>query len=57
MDEYDPNDSAQHDDILDALSMGILGVNPALRQGLTVDGDFEVMDESEYKMIKFGGCP
>lgn len=58
MDEYDPDDSSLHDDILDALSMGILSVNPALRSSLTVDGEYSIVDdESDYKQLRFGGCP
>jgi len=58
MDEYDPADASLHDDILDALSMGILSVNPALRSSLTVEGEYSIVDdESDYKQIRFGGCP
>lgn len=57
LDEYDPDDPNQHDDILDALSMAIMSVNPALRDGLTIEGDFSRMDESEYERVEFGGCP
>jgi hypothetical protein len=57
MEDYDPEDKNQHDDILDALAMGILSVNPELRQNLAIEGEYEVLDESEYKTIAFGGCP
>jgi len=59
MDDYDPEDRSIHDDLLDALAMAITSVNPYMRQSATIDGDFEevLQDESEYKMLKFGGCP
>lgn len=58
MDEYDPNDASLHDDILDALSMAVMSVNPAMREALTVEGEYVVVqDESEYKQLTFGGCP
>jgi len=58
MEEYDPLDDSQHDDILDALSMAITSINPALRDSATDDGDYDsTLDESEYKQIAFGGCP
>jgi len=58
MDEYDPLDDSQHDDILDALAIGITELSPHLRAAVTVDGDFELVDdESEYKTLRIGGCP
>ncbi len=59
MDEYDPNDDSFHDDILDAVSMAIVSMNPALRSALTIEGEFtEVIDdERAYKKLAFGGCP
>lgn len=57
MNDYDPQDESLHDDILDALSMAVMSVNPALRQGLTVEGEYAVLDESEFEPIAFGGCP
>lgn len=57
MDEYDPADQSLHDDILDALAMAVTCMNPYLREGITIEGDYDVVDESEYKMLKFGGCP
>jgi hypothetical protein len=58
MDEYDPLDDSLHDDILDALAIGITELTPHLRSAVTVDGEFELVDdESEYERIAFGGCP
>lgn len=57
MDEYDPLDEHQHDDLLDALAIGVTALNPHLRAAVTVEGDYDVIDESEYKMLEFGGCP
>ena len=58
LDDYDPVDKSLYVDLLDALAMGITSVNPALRSQVTIDGDFEVLDdESEFKELAFGGCP
>jgi hypothetical protein len=58
MDEYDPLDSGQHDDLLDALAMGVTCLNPLLRDSVTVEGEFSVVeDESIYETLQIGGCP
>lgn len=46
------------DDILDALSLGTMAVNPSmLAVGDTYEGTYEVEDESEFKTLAFGGAP
>lgn len=58
LDDYDPLDTSQHDDLLDALAMAIMSVNPYMRDAGVIEGEFEVLlDESEYKQLSFGGCP
>lgn len=58
MDDYDPLDDSQHDDILDALAIGITELTPHLRNSVTIDGEYEVAeDETEFPALTFGGCP
>lgn len=58
MDDYDPQVKDQPDDILDAMAMAITSVNPALRAGVAIDGEYEVVeDESNYARLCIGGCP
>ena len=59
MDEYDPTDASNHDDILDALAMAIRLAGPLLQSVYTVDGEAVVLnDESGYPELTFeGGCP
>lgn len=67
MQNYNPADNSQHDDILDALAMAVTSVNPAQR---TLDGEYEVLDDIEDLEVdrytgapllrserSFGGCP
>ena len=65
LDEYDGSDSC-NDDTIDALSIALLALNPALRllmsnmmleDDKTISGDFTIIDEREYKELTFGGCP
>ena len=64
-DMYDPQDPDADDDYLDALSMGLVMLNPALAQyaqkdeeGETVEGEFSVMDEREWKPLeRVRACP
>lgn len=64
---YNPADDTEHDDILDALAMAITSVNPAQRE---LEGEFEVidMDYEEPELDRYsgkrltnnkvtGGCP
>ncbi len=46
----------QHDDVIDALAMGVTALNPALRV-LAQNEDFYNEDDNEYDEINFGGCP
>lgn len=63
LDEYDPEDKDAADDILDALAMGIVMLNPALQtlrggQGETFEGEWSYVDEEkEYPRLAVGGCP
>lgn len=55
-DMYDPEDPDADDDILDALAMGIVMLNPALRSYAlqddeAIEGEFSVMDEREWKAL------
>jgi hypothetical protein len=61
-DMYDPQDSDASDDILDALAMALVMLNPALRAyaGLSddaIEGEFSVMDEREFAPLALGACP
>jgi hypothetical protein len=56
MRDYNPSRSDQHDDMLDALAMAITAENPALRQTM-IEGEYEVVDEDNTKLLTFGGCP
>lgn len=48
----------KHDDYLDAMCFAIMLINPAmLSTGVTVDGEYMVIDESEYEPLEFGGAP
>ena len=55
MEQYNPEDSSQHDDILDALAMAVTSVNPALRDD-AIDGEF-YEDEDQPALEYKGGCP
>jgi predicted phage terminase large subunit-like protein len=56
MDQYNPKDSAQHDDILDALAMAITSINPAVRAEL--DGDYSLIDdEDQYEPLSLQASP
>ncbi len=57
MDEFDPEDMSQHDDILDALATGVTSITPHLRLGLEEGDDSYELDESDYEILDFGGCP
>jgi hypothetical protein len=62
LDMYNPEDPDAEDDILDALAMGIVMLNPALRAyaGLdteAIEGEFSVMDEREYQTVRLAACP
>ncbi len=55
METYNPDDSSQHDDILDALAMAITSINPAARE---FEGDYTIMEEEEgYTPLRVGACP
>jgi hypothetical protein len=56
---FNPEDKDNRDDLLDALSMALVMLNPALRTiyGDAIEGEFTVMDDSEFKELAFGGCP
>lgn len=56
-DDYDPQVKEQPDDLLDAISSGITCYNPALRTGLTLEGDYRrlELDESRYPALNFRG--
>jgi hypothetical protein len=61
-DMYDPEDPDAEDDILDALAMALVMLNPALRAyaGLnddSIEGEFSVMDEREFEPLALGACP
>lgn len=50
----------KHDDLLDALSIATMLINPALlAAGNVYEGEYEVLyeDESSYEELEFGGCP
>ncbi len=59
-DDYDPNIKDQPDDLLDAISMGIIDQNPALRASLVEDPEGigqDMQDESQYEDLHVGGAP
>lgn len=45
----------QHDDVIDALSMAVTAMNPAMR-ALALDESFDE-EENDYETIEFGSCP
>ncbi len=48
----------KHDDLLDALSIATMMVNPAmLAAGNVYEGEYTVVDEDGYEELEFGGCP
>lgn len=54
MQNYNPADDTEHDDILDALAMAVTSINPAQRD---LEGEFEVLDD-ELDLLEYkGGCP
>jgi len=54
--DYDPQVKDQKDDLLDAIAMGITGVNPAVRQGIELEGEFRrVQDERDFPKLNFRG--
>lgn len=56
LDDFDPM-TEQHDDVIDALAMAVMSMNPAMRLA-SMDGDaLGVYDEEEYESLTFGGCP
>lgn len=56
-DDYDPQIKDQPDDLLDAIAEGITAYNPALRAGVTLDGEARRIpdDESMYPRLNFRG--
>jgi len=59
-DDYDPMVKEQPDDLLDAITTGIISMNPAMRtQSSDIEGEYKRIedDEKQYKRIRFGGCP
>lgn len=56
LDDFDP-EVMQHDDVIDALSIGVTSLNPALRLAFSGDDEEGFIDESDYEAISFGGCP
>lgn len=61
MDDYDPAPTSRaHDDILDALAMGINLAGALLQSPYTIDntGNIHEIDESDYPALTYtGGCP
>jgi hypothetical protein len=58
MDDYDPTIKDQKDDIVDAIALGIMSVNPELRGSVTLEGEFTTLPDSDTKrQIEFRGCP
>jgi hypothetical protein len=55
LDDFDST-TDQHDDVIDALAIAIMSMNPALRLS-TNDGEIFEDDEDEYEELSFGGCP
>lgn len=50
----------KHDDLLDALSIATMLINPALlAQGNVIEGEYEVisMNDADYPALDFGGAP
>lgn len=61
-DDYDPNVKEQPDDLLDAISTGIIAYNPALRQSSSddIEGEYKRIREEEretYGELEYGGAP
>jgi hypothetical protein len=56
-DDYDPQVKDQPDDLLDSGAIAITAYNPALRRGITLDGEAQRIhdDESEYPRLNFRG--
>lgn len=67
MQNYNPLDDSEHDDILDALAMAVTSVNPAQRE---IEGDYELIGVDEDELDRYtgrkqlnapavytGGCP
>jgi len=59
--DYNPEEKNPRDDLLDAIAMGIVAMNPALRQAIkgdTLEGEYSrIEDESQYEDLSPGGCP
>lgn len=56
MQNYNPLDDSEHDDILDALAMAVVSVNPAQRGA--IDGEYVELDDQDDALIAYvGGCP
>jgi predicted phage terminase large subunit-like protein len=52
---YNPADDSEHDDILDALAMAITSINPAARE---LEAEYAVLDdEQEYEPMRVALCP
>lgn len=59
-DMYNPEDPDAEDDILDALAMAIIKLNPSLAYAtpMDIEGEYMVVeDEREYDEVTIGGCP
>lgn len=66
MQNYNPTDDTEHDDILDALAMAVTSINPAARE---LEGEYEVLEfEEDMELDRYtgrrlgalpqtGGCP
>jgi predicted phage terminase large subunit-like protein len=54
MQNFNPMDDSEHDDILDALAMAVTSVNPAMRE---IEGEFDVLpgDEDDYEVDRYTG--
>lgn len=66
LENYNPADDSEHDDILDALAMAITAMNPALLG--EIDGEYEEIDDDDWEVDRYtgqrirtpqviGGCP
>lgn len=48
----------KHDDLLDALSIATMLINPAmLAAGNVIEGEYNVVNEDEYDLLEYGGAP
>ncbi|ATB52644.1 hypothetical protein PVS_08 [Vibrio phage vB_VspS_VS-ABTNL-3] len=48
----------KHDDLLDALSIATMLINPALlAAGNVIEGEYSVVNEDEYEALEYGGAP